>query len=268
MLGIRSAAVLIDVHGHIGRDTPPSRVGTYAGVCGVDWVLVSNRDAAVEPAGAANVDETDANVACLEACRARAHLVPLYWVRPGRTDSNLHALAGALDSEPFAGVVFCPCEGGFDVSDPQVEPYLRILGTVGRPGLFCIGRDPRAAPAKVYEQARRQPRTPIVLCGCGAGEAERDAMLDVARQAQRRQDANLYVDTSHAGAAKIRTAVKLLGAERVLFGTDALRYGDSHVPRHITLLEELRGSMPPADLDQVTGGNAVRLFGLRRPKSK
>ncbi len=260
--------MLIDVHGHIGRDTPPARVATYAGVCGVDWVLVSNRDAAVEPPGAANADETDANVACLEACRARVHLVPLYWARPGRVDSNLHALVGALESEPFAGVVFCPAEGGFDVSDRQLEPYFSVLGAVGCPGLFCIGRDPRAAPAKVYEQARRQPKTPIVLCGCGAGEAERAAALDVARHAQRRRDADLYVDTSHSGAAEIRTAVEVLGAERVLFGTDAISYGDSHVPRHIALLEELRSSMSRADLEQVAGANAARLFGLRKPKSK
>lgn len=258
--------MLIDVHAHIGHSTPgiapPARVATYAGVCGVDYVLVSNGDAALDPPGAADLDETDANVACLAASRAHPRLLPVYWVRPGRADSHVPALAGALASEPFVAVTFCPARSGFDAADRLLDRYLAAVAAARRPALFCIGTDERAAPAKVYEAARRHPRLPVVLCHCGRPQAQRAAGLDVVRHACQRADANLYLDTSHAGADGIRAVVRAVGADRVLFGTDAPSHGDAHIPRHLALLEELRQTLPPQEFQQVTSGNAMRLFSL------
>ena len=258
--------MLIDVHGHFGQRiagvAPPARISTYAGVCGADLVLVSNRDAASEPAGAANLDEAEANLACLSACREHSHLVPLYWVRPGLADSNVNALAGALLTEPFAGVVFAPTDNGYDVADPRLGPYLALLAKVGRPVLFCIGADERTAPHKIHDRGRRYPSLPIVLCPCGAPAGQRAAALDAVRYAIQRNDAQLYLDTSHADADEVCTAVRTVGAERVLFGSNAVHYGESHIPRHIALLEELRAALVPEEFQQVAGGSAARLFGL------
>ncbi len=263
--------MLIDIHGHIGQRTPgaapPARIATYAGVCGIDRVLVSNRDAASEPPGAANADEADANVTCLNACREQERLAPLYWVRPGFADSNIHATAGALLSEPFVGTVFAPADNGYDLADPRLDPYLALLGKIGRPVLFCIGADERSAPSKVHERGRRLPDVPIVLCACGAPAAQRTAALDVVRYALQRADARLYLDTSHADADEICTAVRTVGSDRVLFGSHAVSYGELHIPRHVALLDELRQTLIPEELTQVLGGNAMRLFGLS-PKSE
>jgi len=254
--------MLIDVHAHFGRDAPAARLTTYAGLSNVDFVLVSNRDGAVEPPGAPDLDETETNLACLDACRQQARLVPLYWLRPGRLDSNVYTFAGALATEPFAGAVLSPSAAAFDADASLLDEYLDVLAQLERPALFCIGNEARSAPARVLAVARRHPGLPIVLCACGVGDARRREMLDVARQARRAGDANLYVDTSHATQAEVRQAVEALGSDRVLYGTNAIAFGDTHVPRHIALLDELRQALAPADYQQVTANNALRLFRL------
>ncbi len=256
--------MLVDVHAHIGVLTPdaprPVRVAMYAGSCGLQLVLVSNRDAAPQPRPAANRDETDANLACLEACRMHPRLVALYSVRPGALDSHVHALAGALSSEPFRGVAFCPEENGFEADSPVLDDYLRVLSAGQWPAVFCVTADERAAPTRIYSLARRHPTVPILLCPCGTGRSQRSAALDAVAHARRQENADLYLDTSHADAEGVRLAVRTLGAQHVLFGSDALSYGDAHLPRHIALLDELRKTMPANDLKLVAGGTGVRLF--------
>ena len=258
--------MLIDVHGHIGQNTPDtepaSRVSTYAGVCNLDYVLVSNRDGAYTKDGAANLDETAANVACLEACRAYTRLAPLYWVRAGRLDSNANAMAGALATEPFAGALFSPADVGFDAADPELDAYLEVLARGGRPALFCIRDDDRAVPTKVHQLGQRHRRVPLILCPCG-GPSLRAAVVDVVGAAQRKQDATLYLDTSHAGPAEVAATIDAVGVDRVLYGSDACHHGDAHIPRQIALLDELRQTLGPESFAQVAGGNAARVFRLR-----
>jgi len=260
--------MIIDVHGHIGYTTPgaarPAHVTTYAGVCNVDLVLVSNRDAASASPGAADLDEAAANVACLDACRAYGRLAPVYWIRPGRTDSHVPALVGALQTEPFVAAALAPAENDYEPEPRLLGPYLAALTLVSRPLLVCVSDDDRTAPAKLHALAVGHPRLPVVLCACGASTGRRAELLDLVRRAVHRDDARLYLDTSHATADAIRQAVYAVGAERLLFGTHAVAYDDAHIPRHIALLDELRRALLPAEYAQLTGGNATRLLGLDR----
>ncbi len=260
--------MIIDVHGHIGYTTPgatrPAHVTTYAGVCNVDLVLVSNRDAASCPPGAADLDEAAANGACLDACRTYGRLAPVYWIRPGRTDSHVPALVGALQMEAFVAAMLAPAANDYEPDPHLLGPYLGALVLVSRPLLVCVSDDDRTAPAKLYALAAGHPRLPVVLCACGAGPGRRAELLDLVRRAVHREDARLYLDTSHATAEAIRQAVYAVGAERLLFGTHAVAYDDAHIPRHIALLDELRQALLPGEFAQVTGGNAARLLGLDR----
>ena len=260
--------MLVDIHGHIASTgnaaAPAARLSLYASACKLDFVLVSNVAAAPAPRGA-NLDEVDANLASLQACREHARLAPLYWIRPGQLDSHVPAVVGALRTAPFVGAAFAPTEGGFDAADSLLDPYLAALETIDRPAVFCVSAEPNAAPPKVIEAARRHPRTKIVLCLCGAAETPRAAALDAVAHALRQQKADVYLDTSHATSAEIVAAVRAIGSDRVLFGTDAVRRSDAHVPRHIAVLDELRKSLAAKDFQAVSGGNAVRLFGLKAP---
>ena len=256
------SAMVIDVHGCISRATPPARLNTYARLCGIHTVFAANRDAASAPAGAGDVDEVDANLTCLQACEAHPHLTPVYWVRPGRPDSNALAFAGALETAPFIGALFSPVENDFEADDKLLEPYLVALAHLNCPALFCYTDDERSAPSRVYEQARRHPEVTFVLCAGETSTEQRAAAREVVRQAVEREDADLLLNTAHSTEREITIAVRTVGPERVLFGTNAPAYGDSHVPRHIALLDELRRDLPQANFQQVASANAARVFGL------
>lgn len=261
--------MLVDVHAHFGHVTPqipsPAAIAGYARTCGLDAVLVSNRDAAAEPHEAANLDEADANVACLDACREHPRLAAVYWVRPGQVDSNMQALLGALRTAPFVAASFSPAENRFDAGDRLLDPYLAALAKAHRPALFCVSADERAGPAKVYEQARRQPDVPVVLCVCGDDASVRAAALDVVGHARRRGDADLYLDTSHANADDIRTALRVVGTNRLVFGSNALHAGAQHATQVAAVLSALRNELSPVDFHAVMGETAANLFGLTRP---
>jgi predicted TIM-barrel fold metal-dependent hydrolase len=69
----------------------------------------------------------------------------------------------------------------------------------------------------------------------------------------------VLVETSWQEPAMILAAVRRLGADRVLFGSDwpllKARYAFAHVRR----------ALPPGpERDAVLGGNAMRLLGLKR----
>ena len=261
--------MLIDVHGHFGQATPgaapPARVAVYAGTCGIDHVLVSNVDAASESVEAVDLDEVDANMACLDACKEHARLLPLYWVRLGQADSHVRAMAGALSSAPFVGALFAPSRNGFSVTDPRLDACLEVLAARGQAAVFCVCDDERATPAGVHSLARRHRGTPIVMCCCGTSESTRPLALDTIRRAIRDGDSDLYMDTSHASADEIIGWTRALGGERILLGTDAVCRGDAHIPHLIALLDRLRRKLQPDDFNMVTGGNAERLFGLGAP---
>jgi predicted TIM-barrel fold metal-dependent hydrolase len=262
----RMLRMLVDIHAHFAKSTPGStpaaRLATYAGTCRIDCVLIFNRDGAATGDDAANLDEAAANAVTLEACQTHKRLRPLYWVRPGCVDSQPATLAGALTLEAFAGAVFSPAEVGFDLADGVIDPYLSALAKVDRAALMRYTAAPSAHPERVYEAARRNPRTAIVLANAETRSNARSAALDVVAKSLERGDANLYFDTSHADADEIRTAVRTLGADRVLLGTNALSYGDAHVPRQFSVLAGLEQKLSPTEYRQVAGENAVRLFRL------
>ncbi len=258
--------MLIDIHGHYSRKAaggiPPARVTTYAGVCKVDLVLVSNFDAAAETDDSPDLDETEANQGCLEVAAEHDRLVPVYWARVGQVDSNVNAFFGALATEAFVGAMFHPAAMGLSMGDEAFRPYLGALTNAGKPALIALTDDDACAPDLVYDQARQFPRLPVVLCPARAGAPRRNAALEVVRQASERKDANLFLATSHAAPKEVVAMVQTVGAERLLYGSNAIS-GESHVPRQIAFLEETHRLLDKQAYAQLTAANALRLFRLQ-----
>jgi predicted TIM-barrel fold metal-dependent hydrolase len=257
--------MLIDVHGHIGalggRVFSIEWMRSYVELCGVQRVLVSNLDGAAVGDRPRDVDELDANVACLEVCRAHSFLAPVYWVRPGRLDSNIHAFAGALESEPFVGAFFSPPFNRFEADDTRLDPYLAALAKLGKPALVQVGVDDATRPERIHALGRRHPRTSIVLCNV-AGNVHWKEALDVTARAKARDEARLLLETADATAADVVEAVQAAGADRVVYGSDATRLSERHGPRCREVLASLREALPPEERARVLGGTAGELFRL------
>ena len=256
--------MVIDIHGQLGRsgqrEAAVALLNEYIEACGIDRLLVSNLEAASVGPDAANLDEAIANVACLQACRQHKCWVPLYWVRPGQVDSNIHAFAGALSTEPFAGVVFSPVLNGFSADAELLDPYLSVMEQLHVPGLFHVGSADDSRPASVYRLAKRHPSVPLVLYDPAAHGLWAEA-LDVIRRAVDHEDADLYVGTAHASIGEILAAVGGVGPERVLYGSDAPCHSSQHAARCGSLLDGLHAALPDESVRRIIGGNAAAVFG-------
>jgi len=257
--------MIVDVHAHIGslhgRGGSFEDLEAHVTALGCDVALVSNLDGASVGEGARDVQEPEANLACLQACQRDARLRPLYWARPGRRDSNVYAIAGALESESFLGAVFSPPLNDHAASEEDLGEVLDVVAKLGRVAFVQVGKTPAARPARVYDLARRRPNTPFVLYNAGGDTHWREA-LDCAGRAAARSDARLYIDTAGISPADVRAAAQEVGPGQVLFGSDAGGRGAAF-SRHIAAwLDELGGLLSASDFKLVTGGAALKLFRL------
>lgn len=255
---------MIDAHGHIGRfderNVEPAQLVRYLTAAKIDMVLTANLAAASRGPGACDLDEPDANYAALAAHRAAARLVPLYWVRPGRFDSNLHAFAGALDTEPFAGAFFAPALNGYAADGAVLGPYLAVLARLRKPAVVLTDASDAARPLRVYRLAQRHPGVPVVLT-----THQRDVHVpeafDCVMRSLRRRDARLFVCSAYATRDEIAGAARAAGEDHLLFGSDAPR-GAEHARQVQADLSALRQTLSPTAFRKLTRDNAARIFHL------
>lgn len=257
--------MIIDVHGHIGRSADTqfelTAIDAYVRSCSIHRLLVSNMRAAISGDPHGDLDETDANVAMLEATERWPRLSAVYWVRPGRIDSHPQAVAGALEIEPFAAILLAPKLNEFGLDDPKIDPYVMAAARVERPLLVICGRDERSRPRRAYDLARRFPRMPIILLNATAEANWREA-VECAEQAAKSGDANLYLSTAHVPYEEAFATIQSLGSGRVLFGSDALALGGDHVRTVRTTIDSLQRDLPDESSRAVLGGNALKLFPI------
>ena len=257
--------MLVDIHGHVGHlgshGSTPEELTAYLDQCGLGYLLISNLGAASHHFVAPNEEETPANLATLEACRADRRLAPLYWVRLGQRDSSIHAFMGAIDVEPFVGAFFSPVLNGFEADARELSRYMNALSRFRRPAVFLTSGEDQGHPERVYRLARRHPRVPFILCGAG-GDMHWGETIEVLKESRKRDDAQLFVASGRAAAADILDAIKMLGSDRVLLGTDAACLGPRHGERTNNVLEHLRAELPPDDFANFSGEMALALFRI------
>jgi predicted TIM-barrel fold metal-dependent hydrolase len=130
--------------------------------------------------------------------------------------------------------------------------------------MFHSGSDDtsNSSPQKIYAVARRHPNVPVILYHMGFLGPHGSAIATV-KAALTKKDAQLYLETSQADPDAVMQAIKTLGSERVLFGTDATYYGKEHYEKYEVMMARLRKELSAEDFAKVVRGNAERLFRLR-----
>ena len=109
---------------------------------------------------------------------------------------------------------------------------------------------PLSAPGHLIPLAKRYPQLKIIAAHMGAATLSGDVVWIA------EDHPNIYLETSWAMGPDIAWAVKTLGAQRVMLGTDH----PTNVAVEITKIREMGVSQ--SDVDMVLGGTAVQVFGL------
>jgi predicted TIM-barrel fold metal-dependent hydrolase len=241
--------MIVDFHTHVdevptlGWHLPVEDVLAQLDQAGIDrGVVMTIVDAPVHRAGALE----DLAAACAGSA---GRLYAFARVHPWHEQAPA-LVAHAIDDLGFRGVKL---HGVSTLAHPGSEPVLRLLRVAadrGVPVMFHCGDDPFTTPFELADAARGVPDAVVVLAHTG-GYAHTEDAISVAEDLP-----NVYVDTSAMPyPAAIKDAVRRMGAERVLFGSDA-----PGCPAPIELAKVRMAGLGDADLGLVLGGNALRLL--------
>lgn len=258
---------IIDIHAHtgsfrgyaIGPDILLQNLQQY----GIKMALVSNIDAADIPE-TRKLNEIDANQATAELVRKHPDLLRgLLWARP--EDGSAENLLRFLE-EPyrglFVGIKFHPEFNHFQADDPRVDPYLKLCEKYSIAAVFHCGREgSNSSPANIYAVACRHPSVPIVLYHSGFF-ASHAAAINVVQESIRKQNARLYLETAQVRPEHVLAAVRQVGANHVLFGTDATYYGSDHYAHYEEMIRLLKDKLTDEEFRKVAHENAKEIFSL------
>lgn len=257
--------MVVDTHGYCGKLAGATydldAFSNFMDACGIDIVLLGNISAASTSVGGDNLDEMTANLACLDACESRERFLPLYWTRVTRIDSHPYAFAGALAKEPFVGVVFSLPLNPFPIAVETLDPYLSVMGRLRVPGIIHLGDNAASLADTVAGVAQRHRRVPLVLSNVN-GPGSWETAVDLIRQSQRRDEGNLYLDTMNAGVDQVIDAARMIGAERIMFGSGAAWDPKRNTSDTQAFFSSLIKRVPIETFERIVGGNAGRVFGL------
>ena len=256
---------VIDIHAHVGEFrgfsiglTPlVENIQRYK----IRMALVSNLNGANLPGVTKNLGEIEANEETAAAIQPYPFLRGLAWARPTDPGSSVKNLEPFLRDKGFVGIKLHPKFNQFRADDPRVDPYLDLCEAYHVPAVFHCGMESSCHPRTIYRLAQRHPSVPVVLYHMVFFGDSRLA-VEVVAEAQASKDARIYLETSQTSAQDILEAVRRVGSENVLFGTDATYYGRNHYQEYFETLRVLKQNLSPEDYGRVTSGNALKLFRL------
>jgi Amidohydrolase/Starch/carbohydrate-binding module (family 53) len=198
---------------------------------------------------------------------AAAGLYPLIWVRPDQTP--LREVEDRL-GRGFIGLKLHPTVDDYRADDPSLDPYLALAEAGGYP-VACHTAPGTADPNHVRALAERFPSVPILLYHTYLGPDE--GRLRAARHVV--EQPNLYLETSWCRSSIVLALIDEVGADRVLFGSDASIDGGPHycreppnvdgVETYHDVLMALSRHLDVGDARKVTSENAERIFRLEAP---
>jgi predicted TIM-barrel fold metal-dependent hydrolase len=233
--------MIVDCHMHLG-DFPLFNVSLdgpgldeLATSCGLDKAIVFHPD----------------NSLVGRVIAERPQVFGLVWANP-REPNCVQTAESFLGNEDFRGVKLHPLLDGYHPNDPMVHPLADLVAERGLPLLIHTGHPIFTLPWSVEELAQAKPETNVIMGHMGHGNI---IYINAAIDAAERRP-NVYLETSGMPMhTKIAEAVNRVGADRVLYGSDA----PFHHPK-VELLKVRLSGIKPSDMEMVLGMNAERLF--------
>lgn len=183
------------------------------------------------------------------------------WVDPHYgVEQAIESVRRCVDEYGFWGVKLNGAQNEFYIDHEEfVLPVIEAIAQSGKLIAFHIGTDAydQTHPFRLAKIARRFPELKILAVHMG-GVAHRDlshAMIEVAQD-----HPNIFLIGSAVRTGAILRAIKILGAQRVCFGSDTpFEVMPVEVARYKAILAEVKDEQTE---DLVMGLNILRLLGL------
>jgi uncharacterized protein len=203
----------IDLHTHIGN---------FGG-----WANVScDADGLVQYMERYNVEKSAVYFTNNELVRKAVQkypdrLIGCYWPNP-HEENAAEKVKTALTEWGFKGIKLHPLFQAFLPNEEIVHPIVEEAKRAKVPVLIHTGHSPFALPWSVGELAESFPDVKIVMLHMGDGHS---VYMEAAINVAKRLD-NIYLETSRMpNGSKIKEALRVVGKDRVMYGTD-IPFGD------------------------------------------
>ena len=249
---------IIDSHAHIGfyegRKYPCRRLVDLMNDSEIAVSLVSNLDGVYTP-------QRRANEKTRRAVQSNpGRLFGLVWANPNEEAAGVTDLQDCLDArETFKGVKFHPTLNKYAFDDEElVTPFLNVAAEYDVPIVVHTVDDSYSHPRQVYTMAKKHPRIKFIMYHMGLYDDTGDLNREAIRYSKELD--NLYVETSWVKTPMIVEAVKTLGADKVIFGTDAPFDGEYHYPQYLQRMKDT--GLGEKDLEKVMYSNSKKLFKI------
>lgn len=237
---------IIDAHNHLGVRPGAAQTG-------------SDLIARMETVGCGKavifpfVEGTYSNEPILQAYREFPdRLIPFCAVNPWDGKAAVDELRRCVVDLGFKGVKLHPTLHGYHLSDPSLVNPLFDAADQLRIAVITHGAaDLFNSPLECAAIARRFPRVPLLIAHMGMFWSV-DQAIQCAGEVK-----NLFLEVSRVPAFEIATAVRELGPERVIYGTDS-PFVDYE--QEFARMKRVVASKDGYDL--IMGGNIARILRL------
>lgn len=247
---------IIDMHGHIGTwhnffiPQPSDR-----------WLVETSGAVGIAATGVSHLmafgyDTVVGNQLALDAARAHPGRLGVWLVANPHRRNDVELIRDQLALPHVWGLKLHPDVQQYPITGPGYEPYLLLAREAAAPVLtHGETRSPWSDPEMVATVARRFPGLSLLMAHAGVF---RDGFERAAHLAAEVSDLYIEVCGSRITSSWVTRFVEIVGAEKVVFGTDA-----SFLDPRVALGKVLHARLSDGDRALVLGGNAVRLLGDR-----
>ncbi len=193
---------------------------------------------------------------------ARRHpdrFIPFGWCNPRLGDRRARDLIlRSFEEYDFRGIKFNGAQDDYVIDDDEVAmPYVEMAASYGRPLAFHVGGDfpENTHPYRLRRIAEIFPDREFLLIHIGGAAFP---PLDRAAVEVAQACPNVHLIGSAVHERAIENAIRVVGAERVMFGSDMPFF---YMHTRLAMYRALLRDTPPDERDAILGGNLLRLVG-------
>jgi len=267
--------MLIDSHTHIGKiqfevgknrvkDLPGKDLIVSLDKFKIDFAIVSGIEGAEFDAGfqlaskKMQVSQKEGLEKILGFVRTNINKVrALFWIKPYTEQLTKEIEKMVADNRDLiCGLKAHPTLSNLKFTDKRFYPYLEMAVRHSLPVQVHTENDGRSDIKFVGKMASIFPELKFVMVHLGMDSDNSEAIVLI------KETSNIYGDTCVVKHENVIKAIKECGADKILFGTDAIVKGIDTYKQYIPLIEKIKETFSEQEAAKVLGLNSVTIFNL------
>ena len=190
-----------------------------------------------------------------EIKRYEGKLKALFWIRPHSETADMKLRDYLkMNKSWYVGLKVHPRCANLKFSIENYHTYLELCKNLSIP--FCIHteRDGFSNIEYIYNVAKQYPDVNFVAIHMELGTNHREAIKYI------KQCPNLYGDTTMVEIDDVIEAIGFCGSNKILFGSDAVVFGEESYKRYDNFKDKLRNTFNRVEVEDLFCNNAKRIF--------